>query len=199
MAYFSLGVICNNIDEVNDLIYPFHNEFLGYYPKEYYDRNKEEKKNLKFNNCSREVEEEWDKLTLIEKEKFNSDIERFADVKYGYYYNEENSDIGYYTNENGKMICFSVGGKFSGMLKVKSSLGRKKSVDYARVGDIIIPERREKFGTYAMIHDGKWMSVEDSEDRDEWFYMHYKRLLKKVDPEKILVIVECCYNKKINN
>lgn len=195
MACFSLGVVCNNVEEVNDLVYPFHNEFVGYYPKEYFDRNKEEKKHLKFKSFSREIEAEWDELTLIEKEKFKSDIQRFADVKYGYYYNEENSDIGYYVNENGKMMCFSVGGKFSGMLKVKGSLGRKKGVDYARVGDIIIPDRKEKFGTYAIINNGKWMSVEESDDRDEWFYMHYKRMLKKIDPDKMLVIVECSYIK----
>ncbi|MGL4453375.1 MAG: hypothetical protein ACRCTZ_19605 [Sarcina sp.] len=195
MACFSLGVICNNLEEVNDLVYPFHNEFLGYYPKEYFDRNKDEKKHLKFKSFSREIEAEWDELTLIEKEKFKSDIERFADVKYGYYYNEENSDIGYYINENGKMMCFSIGGKFSGMLKVKGSLGRRKCVDYAKIGDIIIPDRKEKFGTYAIINNGKWMSVEDAEDREAWFHMHYKRLLKKIDPEKFLVIVECCYTK----
>ena len=195
MGCFSLGVVCNNIEEVNDLVYPFHDEFIGYYPKEYYDRNKEEKKYLKFKSFSREIEEEWEELTCLEKEKFNSSIERFADVKYGYYYNEEKSDIGYYTNEKGKMMCFSIGGRFSGMLKVKGNLGRKKSVDYAKIGDIIIPDRKEKFGTYALINNGEWISVDDQEDRDEWFYMHYKRLLKKIDPEKLLVIVECCYSK----
>ncbi|WP_297517378.1 hypothetical protein [uncultured Clostridium sp.] len=195
MAYFSLGVVCNSLDEVNDLIYPFHNEFIGYYPKEYYERNKDEKKHLKFNNFSEEVEQEWETLTLIEKEKFNFDIERFADVKYGYYYNEDNSDIGYYTNKNGKMMCFTIGGRFSGMLKVKGSIRKKKAVDYAKIEDIIIPERREKFATYAIINNGKWMSVEESEDRDEWFYIHYKRMLKKIDQEKLLVIVECCYSK----
>ncbi|MGL4655265.1 MAG: hypothetical protein ACRCWM_05180 [Sarcina sp.] len=193
MACFSLGVICNSIEEVNDLVYPFHNEFVGYYPKEYYDRNKDERKNLKFKSFSREIEAEWEGLTLIEKEKFNSDIERYADVKYGYYYNDENSDIGYYINENGKMTYFTIGGRFASMLKVKGNLGRKKAVDYARIGDILIPERKEKFGTYAIINNGQWISVEDSDDRDEWFYIHYKRMLKKIDPDKLLVIVECCY------
>ncbi|MGL5822158.1 MAG: hypothetical protein ACRCYE_11180 [Sarcina sp.] len=193
MGCFSLGVVCNNLDEVNDLVYPFHNEFIGYYPKEYYDRNPEEKKYLKFNSFSRDIEKEWGELTLIEKQKFNENIERFADVKYGYYYNEERSDIGYYENTNGKMICFEIGGRFIGAIKTKGKFGRSKPVSYAKVEDIIIPSRKEKFGTYALVHDGKWISVDDFENRDEWFYINYKRIIKKLPKEKMLVIVECLY------
>lgn len=192
MSCFSLGVICENLDEVNDLVYPFHNDFIGYYPKEYFNINSNEKKYLKFNNFSREIENEWTELSEKEKQKFKS-IERYADVKYGYYFNDEKSDIGYYTNTKGKMICFSIGGKFSGMLKMKGGFGIKKNADYTKIKDLIIPSRKEKFGTYALVKDGKWYSVDDYVDRDEWFSVHYKRLIKKVDPEKYLVVVECRY------
>lgn len=192
MSCFSLGVICENLDEVNDLVYPFHNDFIGYYPKEYFDINLKEKNNLEFNVYSREIETEWEELNDKQKKKFK-DIERYADVNYGYYYNDEKSDIGYYTNKSGKMICFSVAGKFTGMLKVKGSLGMKKSVDYAKIKDLVMPNRKENFATYALIKDGKWHSVDDYESREEWFSVHYKRLVKKADPEKYLVIVECRY------
>lgn len=192
MACFSLGVICDNLDEVNDLVYPFHKEFIGYYPKEYFEINKDEKKNLKFNKFSREIENSWNILCEEEKEKFKN-IERFADVKYGYYYNEDKSDMGYYTNENGKMMCFTIGGKFDSYLNIKGSFGIKKKCNYAKIKDIIFPDRKENFGTYAIISDGKWYSVEDYVDREEWFKIHCKRLIKKADKDKYLVIVECSY------
>lgn len=194
MRCFSLGVICDNLEDINDLVYPFHNEFIGYYPKEYYDANIDEKKFLKFESYSREIENEWNSLNDEQKRKFNNDIIRFADVKYGYYYNDEKSDVGYYRNENGKMMCFSIGGKFKKMLTVKNSLGMKKHVYSSKIKDIIIPDKKEKFGTYAVINDGKWISVEDYADRDEWFLIHFRRLLKKADEEKLFVVVECCYS-----
>lgn len=192
MACFSLGVICDNLDEVNDLVYPFHKEFIGYYPKEYFEKNKDEKKYLKFNKFSREIENSWKILCDEEKEKFKN-IERFADVKYGYYYNEDKSDMGYYTNENGKMMCFTIGGKFDSYLNVKGSFGIKKKCNYAKIKDIIFPDRKENFGTYAIISNGKWYSVEDYADREEWFKIHCKRLIKKADDNQYLVIVECSY------
>lgn len=198
MRCFSLGVICDNIEEINELVYPFHNEFVGYFPKEYYENNVEEKKFLKFESFSREMENEWKLLSDNEKKTFKNDIVRFADVKYGYYYNEEKSDIGYYKNENGKMICFSIGGTFSGMINVKSSFGLKKQADYAKIKDIIIPDKKQTFGTYAVINDGNWISVDDYVDRDEWFYLHFRRIIKKADKEKLFVVIECCYNDESN-
>lgn len=195
MRYFSLGIICDSLDEINDIVYPFHNEFIGYYPKQYFDINIKEKRYLKFESYSREIEDEWALMSANEKEIFRNDIIRFADVKYGYYYNDEKSDIGYYKNENGKIMCFSIGGRFKGLIKVKNALGISKKVEYAKVKDIIIPDVKEKFGTYAVIDNGKWISVEDYENRDEWFYIHFRRLLRKANREKLFVIVECCYNK----
>ncbi|WP_297436196.1 hypothetical protein [uncultured Clostridium sp.] len=196
MGCFSLGVICDKVEDVNELIYPFHNEFIGYYPKDYYENNKEERKYLSFEKFSRDIESEWGKLLKAEKEKFNFSIERFADVKYGYYYNDDRSDIGYYKNENGKMICFTVGGKFSDMLNVKNAFGGRRKATTAKVKNIIVPDRKEKFGTYAIINDGKWISVDDYDDRDEWFNLHFRRFLKKIDPNKLFVVVECCYTKE---
>lgn len=139
--------------------------------------------------------------------------------KYGYSLIDAGGNVVkiiYRTNPNAKWDWWVIGGRWSGMLKLKPKVKPDKMsygeqawlsnesrkigyVDSARICDIDFDGMKSDFKTYATVMNGKWLARGDmgwfglSDEKlseDEWA-KKFRELLSSLDPNTRITVVDC--------
>ncbi len=119
---------------------------------------------------------------------------------------DETDKKGHWTNPNSKWDWYSLGGRWSGMIKLRDgatgingragTFGNETGIDQARKGDII---NFVELTTFAVIKDGKWYErgemgwfgvVSDEKEAEQWA-IELKKLVEGLPDETLISIFDC--------
>jgi hypothetical protein len=131
-------------------------------------------------------------------------IDDFANGYHEYYKSPYDECWGRWTNPKCKWDWYEIGGRWSGMLKIKDcpeypdDIESKKYgyADSIRLCDIDF-EGMKKLETFAIIKDGEWYEKGQmgwwgiSENSDEKWQEEFDKLLKTLPKDTLLTIVDC--------
>lgn len=221
MSHFTVAVLLNENDNIEDLLAPYQEGGIHDCPEEY----------LEFSECDESEIKEYEE----HKDKYKT-LDEFMEDYHGYIKNKETGKYGHYYNPNAKWDWYVIGGRWSKSLLLKN--GQRK--DYAKIKDIdwtkmkeiskielekvwdsnpegihryfngirnndtkeSFIERESGFSTYAVITpDGNWhakgemgwfgISSENEDEANEWSKSFYDTFIKNADPETEIAIVDC--------
>lgn len=189
MGHFVVAVFSNDPEEYDDLLAP-------------YDEQTEDSDCLEFVRAD-EKESEL-RAEFETHDSGNSDnFDDFLSSCYGYSRNKD-GEIGYMTNPNSEWDWYEVGGRWHGMLKLKSGCcctrkeyqGKPGFCDQALVKDVDFSD----FNVSAYITpEGEWfdigtvgwfMTSNEAEDRLKQFNDELKEMIAE-NPDLYITIVDC--------
>lgn len=202
MSHFSVLVIGENVSEQLE---PFWELDLS--PEEMkQDSRAEFQEEFKVEDLEKEFEK-FKKELPKHKDEYSNAKEWVVGWS-GIYLNKEETAYGYYTNPNGHWDWFEIGGRWSGIIKLKhegerdekilKELGdeERKTCNSALKKDIV---NLHELKTYALLHNGEWLSrgkmgwfgmSDDKISEEEWDRRLLDYLNKLPDNTKI-TLVDC--------
>lgn len=150
-----------------------------------------------------ELEEEY----LEKKEKYNYEtLEEFAEDYYGYTKSESEDVWGRWTNPKSKWDWYQLGGRWSGLIKLKEGANGLKGqpgvfdnevgIDCALKGDIA---NFDELKTFAIVKDGMWYergemgwwAAVSNEKSDEEWEAQRKILMESLPDDTLISIFDC--------
>lgn len=125
---------------------------------------------------------------------------------YGYEKDQETGLYGYWENPNAKWDWYSLGGRWSGMIKLKYGasgvvgcsgvFGNETGIDQAKIKDIA---NLDEISTFAVLKDGVWYekgqmgwwgAVLNGKEEDKW-KREFQKLLRGLHGETLISIYDC--------
>ncbi len=106
MSHFTVMVFGDNAEEQ---LAPFQENNMGNCPDEY----------MEFNDETDYIQKEWEDEDQETKDKYNNDIDAYADDYHGYKKDEKTGKYGYWENPNRKWDWYQLGGRWAGFFKLK--------------------------------------------------------------------------------
>ncbi len=142
------------------------------------------------------------KLTWSDEEIYKNEIEDYEEDEIG-----ENGEVYSTYNPKSKWDWYSLGGRWSGMIKLKDGangeIGRgslvmanEAGIDQAKKGDIA---NFDELKTFAILKDGEWFergemgwwgAIHDEKDETKWD-SEFKKLVESISDDTLISIYDC--------
>jgi hypothetical protein len=123
MSHFAVAIFHKAGQKIEELLAPYQENNMGDCPKQY----------MEFNSVTEEYVKKYEEASEETQKKYPS-CKEFIENYAGHKFNEEKQDYGYWENPNAKWDWWGIGGRYSGLLKVKE--GASEWVDSALIKDI---------------------------------------------------------------
>lgn len=163
MSHFSVAVFSRTPDEVDQLLAP-------------YAEDPSDEEYLEFQSADESIEEL--RISYAQNRKGSETFEDYLSRGYGYTYNEEQDEAGYLCNPNAKWDWWVIGGRWGGMLRLKSGCPGNSGAKSWTNRDI---PSQEGWCDQARLKDVDLMADQPAYDRAARFwevYIEGKRLRK---------------------
>lgn len=163
MSHFTVAIITESLEKVEELLAPYQENNMGDCPKQYLDFNdmeveerpKWETESIEkiklvdgslvwpwdYNGDKRNLPEGVQQVNVPYRELYPT-FDEFMSEYHGYKKNEETGKYGYWENPNAKWDWYTIGGRWSDSLLLKSG----KRADAAQIKDIFFIEKTDHEG-----------------------------------------------------
>ena len=184
MSHFTVAIITDGkptYETIEKILAPYQENNMGDCPREF----------MEFYSGTKNHAEEYENETKEFKAKYPT-LNKYLEEYYGYRYDEEQQDYGYWENPNAKWDWWQIGGRWAGSLTIEEnnenfgigsqSLFAKgnryeiengyKKVDSARIKDFVFLNRESKYNKakrfWEMKVEGKEPITEDEKESLKW-------------------------------